>query len=50
MTEEEMVLMIGRTHSNAFKNTNFYQRRLTNACRVVNGLEMDFSEILKEET
>ena len=50
-TETELVEMCARTHSNAFKKTTFFQRRLSNAMRKVEGIPMDFiSEIISEET
>jgi hypothetical protein len=47
--EIELVMMCARTHSMAFRKTAFFQRRLTNAQRSVNGLFMDFSELKNEE-
>lgn len=49
-TETELIEMCARTHSNAFKKTMFFQRRLSNAMRRVNGIPMDFSKIIPEET
>lgn len=49
-TETELVEMCARTHSNAFKKTTFFQRRLSNAMRRVEGIPMNFSETIPEET
>ena len=50
-TETELIEMCARTHSNAFKNTVFFQRRLSNAMRRVEGIPMDLtSETIPEET
>lgn len=49
MKETEMEEMCARTHSEFFKNSNFFQRRLSNAMRAVQGIPMDFSDFLKEE-
>ena len=50
-TETELVEMCARTHSNLFKSTVFFQRRLSNAMRRVEGIPMDLtSETIPEET
>ena len=50
-TETELIEMCARTHSNFFKNTVFFQRRLSNAMRRVEGIPMDLtSETIPEET
>jgi len=50
-TETELVEICARTHSNAFKKTTFFQRRLSNAMRRVEGIPMDLtSETIPEET
>lgn len=51
MTETEQVEMCARTHSKFFKDTAFFQRRLSNAMRCIKGIPMDLtSETIPEET